>query len=305
MAQPTTFDTFFPIAAQRRGQSYGEAKGLILSLPKSEADSALKQMKKTAASDPAWERVLAARILSGWMEHKELFTNIAMMSRGELPGPKPMAGFTPTIRAKAIAAEGKDATPRVIEMLYKIPEYADDDQRNALFAALVFLKDDLASMPMIALASDPTTQTPIRIQALNVVSRLGDARGLDKVIAIARDPKAPQDLREAAIRSLAGFSDPKAAQQLVSIMQDDAKPITDRQVASGALKDSAGPELRQNVVAAIRKEKDPQIRLNLVALMGKIGTRDDVAFLQSLAADPDAQVAEAAADAIRDIAMRR
>jgi hypothetical protein len=299
-----TFEALFPIAASSRGMSYVQAKSQFLALAGRERKKTLARLKLAGQDSSDWQRQLTALILAGWLERKASFAQCGIFARGDLPGPEPLPGFTAKHRATAIAQLGKEVTPRVLEMLYKNREYADETQRSALFGALVELEDDRAVMPMVALAEDEGTEGEVRVEALNVLAWLGDPRGLDAVLRLANDRDVDAAVREPAIRALAGFGDPRAADGLFDILGNNAVALSDRRAASGALAIMCNPATRERLRAAIPQAEDQQIKLDLIAALGQAGTKEDQPFLAKLAGDEDAATARAAREAMTAIAER-
>jgi hypothetical protein len=304
MATNNTLNIFFPIAAKQRFRSYLEAKTEILALEGEDRKQALTQLKITRGDVSDWERQLTARILEGWLERLPAFAQCGGLARGDLPGVPPLGGFNIQKRAGAIARLGKEVVPRVLEMVYKNPEYANEIEEASLYASLVYLNDDLAVMPMVILLEDQKTGLSAKVGALNVLSHFGDDRGIETAVRIANNPYEKPMLREAAIRSLSGFNHPEAATALVQILTNSAKPLTDRQVASSSLLMMGNPATRKSVIGAISGTEDQMIKLNLVGALGRIGIKDDIPLLQDLANSGEPEIALAAKDAIEEIEAR-
>jgi HEAT repeat protein len=142
------------------------------------------------------------------------------------------------------------------------------------------------------------------LESLNVLSRLGDPRGLDAVLRLASDQDADAAVREPAIRALAGFKDPRAADGLFDILNNAALPLSDRRAASRGIEVMCNPATRERIKDSIPKLEDQQMRVSLIAALGWVGTKDDRPFLAELARDEDPGVAGAARDAIQELEMR-
>lgn len=297
----TTFSQFFPIAAAHRGLSYSEAKAQILALQDGERKQAEEELRKISESPANWESRLTALILLGWLEPKPSFVQCGMVARGELPGPKPIAGFTAKLRAQLIAKLGAEVTPRVLEMIYKTHEWGNATQEGALFGALVYLKNDLAIEPLTALLRDPATSASGRTGALNVLSAMNAVSALDAVFAIASDTLGDETLRQTALRALAGFSDPRATKFLIDTLSNPARSLEDRQVAASSLEAAAPPESPASVRQVLGSTQDQMIKVALISLLGRTGTKEDLEFLQTFSHDADPEVAQAARQALRQI----
>lgn len=300
-----TFSTYFPVAAARRGLSYAEAKAEILTLTGGEKDSAVKQIRAIAEGDDDWRRQLAATILLGWFERRDVFVQVGIAARGDLEGPAPMSGFTPAIRAKAIVGLGPDAAPRVIEMIYKTGEGPTEDERAALFDALAQFADPMSVMPMIDMLKDPATREGDREDAITVLAAVGDPRGLNEVLRTANDPDASRSLRESSISLLAFFEDPKADRTLLDILRSDFRRVEDRQAAAEGVAARRDPAMLPVIRSLLPREQDPVIRLTLVRYIGRVGEPEDADLLRKFTTDADADFAQAARDELEVLLGRK
>jgi HEAT repeat protein len=298
------FDRAFEQAVASRNQAYLEAKASILEQAR-EDPAVGKQLHQQAAEAETWEESLAARILLGWAEHRESFERCAPLARGELGGRrKPLGGYTARHRGKAIAQLGSEVTPRVLEMLLKAPESDDPLVESSLFAALIYLGDESAVLPMVALVESPDCELEMRLEAINVLSRLGDPRGLAPLLHLASDQEADPPTRDAAIRGLAGFDDPRAAETLLAILDEPNRPTDEHQAAATALFMLSSPPTKASLPRLLNEHQNPLVLIYLVALLEKIGGEEDLPLLEKLQASEDDRVARAAADAIETISHR-
>ncbi len=302
----TTFNVFFPVAAKNRSRTYVEAKNAILATSGKERKKTMTALKAITKhkDDVDWEMYLTARILAGWMENVNDYARFGALSRGELPGPKPLSGFSIEHRAGAMAALN-DPAPRVLEMVYKNREYADEKAEASLFASLIRINDPIAVMPMIALLNDKESAVFTRMSTLNVLSHFGDEKSLEEVIRVANNHYEADAVRHTAIRSLSGFKQPEASKALVKILTNSAKPEQDREAASSGLLMMGNPATRQSVKEAIPMTVEPMIKINLISTLGRIGTQEDLSYLNLLSNDPNRDISEAAKDAIEEISSRQ
>jgi HEAT repeat protein len=193
---------------------------------------------------------------------------------------------------------GPTVTPRVLELLWKTPEPLSSAASEALFAALKNLKDARAVDPMLKIASEGSL--PDRRDALSVLSAIGDIRGLDVALAALSDPS----VRLAAIQSLEGFADSRATSALLNCLRDVALPPEERKAAARALIKQSSRDQAASVSILLRDERDLDVRLLLIILLGRIGMQSDIALLESLKVDQREEIVEAISDAVAEIRER-
>lgn len=197
------FDLLFARAVDNHGAEYLEAREGILALPSPDLVDA--RLEVLSRADGSWQQQLVATILRNWMEHRDLFERATAYLHDPLPGPRPVTGFSPAVRGKAIASLGPVIASRVIEMLWKAPEYRNENELGSLLSALIYLKDRRAVPPLLALL-DASDSPPLRRGAIKVLSEIGDARSLDVLWRLAQDSK-DASVRVTAIAGLGGFAD--------------------------------------------------------------------------------------------------
>jgi len=297
------FQTQFHTVVAERGAPYIAAREKILAGGPSARAEASTVLRQTSISPADWRTNLAAEILLGWFDQKELFLKSDRYARGALPPPAPLPGFTARHRAGAIAELGPGVVPRVLERLWKTGEYGDETECEALFGALREIADRRAVPPMIALVDDPSTSAQVRGSAASLLSSLGDPHGLEPVLRLARDPKADPAARGVAIRSLGRFDDAKATQALVDLLNRRDLPLDERRAAADGLLKRADPATRSSVLLAAEREHDPLIQVALIQTMGRIGTMADIPGLKNLGAK-DRAIAKRVNSAVEDIQAR-
>ena len=146
-----TFETLLATASSEHGASYLDARDKILALDPRDLQAAMPELEAASTDRADWRRQLTAEMITGWIVNKETYERCTKYAGGDLPGPRPLPGFTAKHRAEAIVSLGDVATPRVLEMVWKIADHGDAVESSALFGALAKLQDHRAVMPMIDL----------------------------------------------------------------------------------------------------------------------------------------------------------
>ena len=298
------FETLFPIVVAETGSAYIAARDALLEQRQpAQRGQLLARLTETAADSSDWQQQLAAETLIGWMTNEADYRTCLEYVRGNLPGRRPLPGFTPQHRARAIAGLGTEITPRVLEMLRKTHEATNDGELGALFGALLHLKDARSQQPMIELL-EPARAEPVRSYAIGVLSALGDPTSADRVIAVAQSVREPEALRLRAIRALAGFSDPTSSDYLTRLVTDTTAPLERQRAAAEALQARGDPSTRGPIASALAAAQDHLLRMSLIQALGEIGTAEDIQVLETVAADGDQELRDEVADAIEDITDR-
>ena len=299
----TSFRELFANATASRGVAYRQARDEILALREQARDAAIHDLNRLAADSSDWHRQLTAQMIAGWFARRPMFERCTSYVKGNLPGPRPLPGFTAGHRAKAIATLGQEATPRVLEMLWKTPEYGDSSESSALFGALAILKDRRAVMPMSELIEEAPS-VDIQTSALRVLAAIGEPKALELLFTYANDPAADRALRVYSICRLGGFKGPEVSRSLTRILLDEKRPTDERAAAADALETQLDPSTRPFVLEALNKSWDENIILTLVSILGEIGTEEDVPALTRVSTF-NTNVAEAVDDAITSIRDRK
>jgi HEAT repeat protein len=242
-------------------------------------------------------------MIIGWVTNKAVYEKCAQYMRGDLPGPRPLPGFTAKHRAQAIASLSKVVTPRVLEMTWKTIEYGDPVESSALFGALAQLQDQRAAMPMIELIEERSS-TNVQTSAINVLSRLSDPRGLDLLLQLANDPKTDRVVRLSAIRAIGRYDDARASEALTGILLRKGLADDERLAAAEGLGTRLDPKTRPAVLEALGRTWNQDALVALVGILGEIGTREDIPALQR-AAKRGKLVEQYVEDAIEDIESRK
>jgi HEAT repeats len=299
----TAFDKLFAVASNVHGKEYTEARDAILATDPADQVEMLNQLKRVAREDKDWKRQLTAEILSGWLTDRGMVETCTEYVRGNLPGPVPLPGFTPSHRAKAIAELGPSVTPRVLEMAYKTRQYDDEDEIAAIFGALVDLQDKRAVLPMIALIDEEKSQV-IQRRALSVLAAIRDPRGFETVLQLARSSATDPAVRTSAIQNLGRFDDARASSFLLEVLTDSERPRDERRAAAEGLRNRADPKTRQPIAAALPQAQDQVIQITLIQTLGDIGSSAEIPALKNFAMNASKQLAEYASDAIEQIIDR-
>lgn len=296
---PSSFDSLFERFSISQGTEYLQSRDAILALPS--RDQIAARLGSVLTAGPSWRDQLAASILLGWMEHREGYERVSAYLRQPLPGPRPATGFSPAVRGKAIASLGRAITPRVLEMLWNAPEYRNNNELGSLLSALIYLKDDRAVQPLIALI-ESSKSPPLRRGAIKVLSELGDPRAVAVVSRLA-DGADDASVRLTAVAGLGGFPGNAVIAQLLSCLQTRERTVEERRAAAMALYKQGSAAAHDGVTRALREERAREVRLPLILLMGDIGDDGDVGLLQELVRH-DAKLQPSVSDAIQQIRRR-
>lgn len=296
---PATFDSLFERASHSRGADYVRARDEILNLPS--RDQVRARLQTVMKAPSSWREHLAASILLGWMDNNEAFKQVAVYLRQPLAGTLPVTGLSPAVRGKAIASLGRIITPRVLEMLWNAPDYQNDHELGSLLSALLYLKDERAVQPLVALIED-SESPPLRRGVIKVLSEVGGPRGLAVVSRLAEESN-DASVRLAAIAGLGGFASNRATVQLLNCLQAQDRTVDERRAAAMALYKQGTAVPHDGVTRALRDERVREVRLPLILLLGEIGHADDIGLLEGLVRE-DAALERSTADAIQQIRRR-
>jgi len=298
-----SFEELFTTASTSRGSEYLQARDEILALHAERREAVIDDLNKPAADSSDWRQQLTAQMVRGWITNQSEFELCTSYVKGDLPGPRPLPGFTAAHRAEAIASLGEGVTPRVLEMVWKAPEYKDSKESSALFGTLATLKDRRATMPMFELIEEAPS-VDIQTSAIRVLVAVGEPKALELLLKFANDPKADEALRIYSIRSLGGFEEPEVPENLTRILLDKQRSTEERAAAADALETKLDPTTRPAVLKALRESWDENTVMTLVSLLGGLGINEDITALKRVATfSPD--VAEAVEDAVNSIRARQ
>jgi hypothetical protein len=285
-------------ALNQAGAPYRDARSAILSWNHPRRAAVIAELR----ARPSWEGPLTADIIEGWIRHRAAFDAVLDLLKKDLPGPKPMTGYTPPVRGKAIAARGAPVVPRVLELLWKQHDEMASSEAAALFVALTILKD-FKSLPLMRQILDQPADPVWRRGAVLVLATLG-YQALPDVVRAAGMAEKDASVRTVALQSLHQFSDPRAAAALLVALRDASRTTDERRAAATSLYRLGDPETLRTVTAWLAEESDEEIQLTLVMLIGRVGSDADVPALERLGARATDSVRQVVRKAIADIHRR-
>lgn len=296
---PDSVETLVTTAVQARNAEYAQARDHLLALPPSSWEPELKRL-----AGANWEARLTAEVLQGWATERPLFEKCDKFLRGDLPGLRPMTGYTPPIRGQAIANLDAAVVPHVLELLWKYPEPLRDAETSSLFVALAALHDRRAVEPCLLLLAE--ARTPVwQRGAILALAATADERALPALLDAATLDQPDASVRRTALAGLANFSNARATNALLDTIRIRPRAKVERQAAAVALFKQAGPELHPVIAELLSKEDDADVQVVLILLLGRTGTTRELPILERYAAAGGVQaVSEAAAKATAEIRGR-
>jgi HEAT repeat protein len=139
--------------------------------------------------------------------------------------------------------------------------------------------------------ADPTAQ----IRTANVLASIADVRSLIPLILAlqAKDER----VREVAAQSLAVFSDPRASSPLIEALKDPATGV--RAAAAASLASYYRDTRVEPALIDASYDREPQVRVGASRGLAAVQTPTSAARLNELTSDPDADVRQMAAAALR------
>jgi hypothetical protein len=284
-------------AVSSRGPEYVKARDDLIALPQSVLAPQLE-----ALSSGSWEEKLTSDILRGWLHERAVYLECMGFLRKDLPGLRPMTGYTPPIRGQAIS-QLQDVAPRVLELLWKTPEALSDQDASALFVALSLLRDRRAVEPSLLLLSE--SKSPIwRRGAILVLSAIAEPVGLPSILSAASLDQPDSTVRAAALSGLGAFDDPQSLQTLLDALKDRRRSVQERRLSAEALNRRKAPETRRAIADHLKNEEDTDIQIVLVFLLGRIGTSEQLPELERLAIASSQNLKPAIQNAISEIRRR-
>lgn len=297
-----TYETLIAAATSGRGDAYLSAREALLALEPQEKNAAAADLTTRSKEATEWNERLTAEIIAGWIDNGVAYEQCAAFASGVLPGPRPLAGFTAKHRIEAILALGNIALPRVLEMVWKIPERGDDTQSAALFGVLARAPDERALMPMVEIF-DSRDSAAVRTSAIGVLAAIGGDQALAKILAAAESGAEDDAVRARAIRALGQFTDSQTLDALTSTLLDEAVAESDRLAAAEGLGLRQDPATRPAVIQSLQGALSEDVLLALIGLMAEIGVPQDIPALETLS-NRGGTVRDYAEDAIEEIRER-
>jgi HEAT repeat protein len=274
-------------ALSQTGAGYAEARSAILSWDHPRRVAAITKLRLIST----WEASLTADFIEGWIQHRAAFESVIDLLKDDQPGPKPMTGYTPPVRGKAIAGLGVPAVPAILELLWKQEGEVASSKAAALFVALTILKDSRA-LPLMRQILDQPRDPVWRRGAVMVLATLGD-EALPEVVRAAGTGEKDTSVRTAALQGLHQFADPRAGAALLVALRDTSRTIGERRAAADSLYNLSDSDILRPITAWLLQENDEEILLTLVMLVGRLGTGSDIQTLERISAratDPVRQI---------------
>ncbi len=296
---PDAFEERFQQALTAGGDTYVAARTALLAM-----GPAVGPPLDERATHAEWRTRLLAEILRGWMNQRALFEECTARVKGKTEAAVPsITGKTPrAVRVKAVQKLGPPVVPRLLEMLLFSRDYANDEERETIFAALTYFKDPRTLEPMMHLASEGGL--PERIGSAGVLGHLGDARAVDVLVPLMQDRHAEPQLRIAAATALARIGAPPALELFRTTLADEHENLELRRTVAylaGLLGPPAAPILQQTIETAT----DERVMINALKSVGRIGKDDALrAVTTAERRYPEGAVNRAARDARTAIEQR-
>ena len=134
---------------------------------------------------------------------------------------------------------------------------------------------------LVALATrDPVP--PVRIAAVEALTSIGDARGIDAVLPLASDPDV--EVARAALVALGAARGRESLEILLAALQRGERTVT--VAALAALGRRATPAAVAGIAALAHSGDDPVVHAAAVEALARIGGEEAVGALVSLTAEP-------------------
>lgn len=294
------FEISFQTAVKETGKPYLDAKQTILAM---HADAPpLLRAKQSPPAD--WKTRLTADILIGWQSQPALYEECAHYVKGALPGTPGITGkFSALQRAKAIARLGKDAAPCLLEMLIKTHAFANDDERAAIFGALIRIGDARAVRPLVEVIQTGADDN-LKTLATAALGSFHDTEGTKALRTALSDRARSTPLRAAAATSLGEQKDAESLSALEKLLLEPANAFELRKAAARAIEQIGDPKATRTLVHALSTTNDLVLQQVIVEALGAIGDYTSLSPLEHLTHHPDAHLREEAQDAREKVLSR-
>ena len=287
----------FQTCATGEGTPYLVARDAILALG---AAVRAQLDAKLDASD--WHEQLAAQILTGWLDNRQLFDQVKTIVQGLPPRnvlSLPITNtFPPSDRARSLKAMGAAIVPRLLEMLLKSKEVFDVAETQAVFQTLNGLRDARSVMPLADLLGRAASE-PARMFALGTLGTLKDPRTFQTVQTQLANQSNSANVRSAAAVSLGMFQDQRATPVLLALLRDTTESDIVRRGAVRGLSYTGDASATEAIAALLRGEQPPEMALTLVQALGKLGGPTAIAALEQAGTSHADQTVRQAADSTR------
>ncbi|HEY2963439.1 MAG TPA: HEAT repeat domain-containing protein [Pyrinomonadaceae bacterium] len=268
----------FQTCATGEGTPYLVARDAILAM-----GAAVRAQLDAKLDSSDWHEQLAAQILIGWLDNRQLFDQVkktvgGLPSRGMLS--TPVSGtFTPSDRARGLKAMGTAIVPRLLEMLLKSYEVFDTAETQAIFQTLNALRDPRSVMPLADLVGR-TAPEPAQIFALGTLGTMKDPRTFQTVQSQLANQTNTAGVRAAAAVALGMFEDQRAMPVLLALLRDTTEADIVRRNAVRGLSQLGDQSASEALAALLRSEQPPEMALTLVQALGKLGGPTAIAALE-------------------------
>ena len=261
----------------------GEASLRVLAAAgRTEGLSPLRTRLDAARTDG--ERALLSDLLQATFEAAPLEGALAAAGDGS---------SLPT-RAAAIRSLGaRDGTDqRVLSSVRRATAAEEPAMRAAGYAALARLRAE-GALDVLRFAADGEPDPEARAAALEALGGLG---GPEVVAVLGKAMTSPEPwVRAAAVRGLAATKEPEGLTFVLTALTSDIDP-TVRGEAEKAVRTLGGDRAMEALrTVASDRRRDSDTRVRAVEGLAQLGAEANLAELRALMADPDPEVADAAA----------
>ncbi len=194
----------------------------------------------------------------------------------------------PSVREEACGALAAAKGEISAEALLALFPVAAPHLRAGIIDALPRLRGAVEP-PMLKTLLDERADAERRCRAALLLAHMGSVSALEHLASLAKRLQGP--LAQASAEALAILARPASTNDLATLASMHADPVV-RWHALQGLARLGGPIVAEtaNVALATGREQDPQIRREMVALLGRFGNDDSVTLLvQLLQRDPRLQ----------------
>ncbi len=141
-----------------------------------------------------------------------------------------------------------------------------------------------------------------RSSAATALLATGEESAL-QVLMKALKPGQPEEVRVSVTTAFGVKGDDRAVPEIIAALEDESQPV--RQAAAMALQFISTPRALSHIMkAAADRERSPQIRSQVIAVLGATLEIDVIPTLMALLADENGAISQAAWDALERITLR-
>jgi len=245
--------------------------------PEATGPDALERLRIMARSPNPRTRIQAVRALRSASTPQSAALAASMLGDAE-----------PAVREEAhgaLAAADGETSAEALLALYPV---AAPHLRAGIIEALPRLRGAVEP-PMLRTLLDERADEERRCRAAILLAHMRSTSALENLASLAKRLQGP--LAQASAEALAMLARPASSSDLATLASMHADPVV-RWHALQGLARLGGPAVAEtiNTALATGREPDPQIRREMVALLGRFGNDDSVSLLvQLLQRDPRLQ----------------